>query len=144
MKRKQIITLFILIIIATILGIFALYDNSPKEDTNKESSTNSKVNESTSLEPENNKNENEPYSNDELSNIALNYFLKNAIDPLPKKEYSLGVSKEVIPKYQNQDMVVIEIRHINGSINSLDARYYINVYTLKGFDDMENVINLNS
>ncbi len=142
MKRNQIILLIILTIIAIILGIFAFCDTSQKEDTDKES-TNSKVNESTTYKPENNREENESYSNDELSNIALDYFLKNTIDPLPKKEYSVGVSEEVIPKYQNQDMVVIEIRHINGSINSLDARYYINVYTLKGFDDMENIIDMN-
>ncbi len=82
------------------------------------------------------------FSNEELSSMALDYFYSHNSNLLPREEYNVGVSGDVIPKYQNQDMVVIEIRHINGSINTLDARYYINIYTAKGFDDMENEINL--
>ena len=39
-------------------------------------------------------------------------------------------------------MVVIEIRHINNGNNTLDARYYINIYTASGIDDLNNSINL--
>lgn len=85
------------------------------------------------------------FSYEELSNMALEYFLKNGDDVfLPKEEYHVGIDNKVIPKYQNQDMIVIEIRHINNNINNtLDARYYINIYTAKGFDDLENEIDLN-
>ncbi len=88
-------------------------------------------------------NDNREFSREELSEMALDYFMQNNTHLLDRKDYSVGISDEVIPKYQNKDMVVIEIRHINGSINALDARYYINVYTAKGFDDLENEINLN-
>ena len=40
-------------------------------------------------------------------------------------------------------MVVIEIRHINNGNNTLDARYYIDINTAKGFDDSDNPIDLN-
>ncbi len=85
-----------------------------------------------------------PFNNEELSNMALEYFFKTGEILLPKEEYHVGIDNKVIPKYQNQDIVVIEIRHINNNINNtLDARYYINVYTAKGFDDLENEIDLN-
>ncbi len=80
------------------------------------------------------------FTNEELSNMALDYFLKNSKNTLPKEKYTVGISEEIIPKYQNQDMVVVEIRHINNANNTLDARYYINIYTAQGFDDSENKI----
>lgn len=91
----------------------------------------------------------EYFTNSELSHLALEYFFRTTPkDTLPenvsKEEYHVGISEDVIEKYQNQDMVVIEIRHINNNVNNtLDARYYINVYTAKGFDDLENEIDLN-
>lgn len=85
-----------------------------------------------------------PFSNEELGNMALEYFFKSGEVFLPKEEYHVGIGNNVIPKYQNQNMVVIEIRHINDNTNNtLDARYYINIYTAKGFDDTENEIDLN-
>lgn len=84
------------------------------------------------------------FSYDDLGNMALEYFFKNTTNLLPKEEYHVGIGENVISKYQNKDMVVIEIRHINNdSNNTLDARYYINIYTAKGFDDSKNEINLN-
>lgn len=60
---------------------------------------------------------------------------------MAKDEYHVGIGEDVF----NKDMVVIEIRHVNnGMNNTLDARYYINPYTAKGFDDSRNDINLNS
>lgn len=81
--------------------------------------------------------------------MALEYFFKTApVESLPenvsKDEYHVGISEDVIDEYVNQDMVVIEIRHINNDINNtLDARYFINIFTAKGFDDSENEVNLN-
>lgn len=89
------------------------------------------------------------FSYEELSNMALEYFFKTApVESLPenvsKDEYHVGISEDVIDEYVNQDMVVIEIRHINNDINNtLDARYFINIFTAKGFDDSENEVNLN-
>lgn len=89
------------------------------------------------------------FTNSELSLFALEYFFKTTPeDILPenvsKDEYHVGISDDVIEKYKNQDMVVIEIRHINNNINNtLDARFYINIYTAKGFDDLGNEIDLN-
>lgn len=95
----------------------------------------------------NNVKQNKPksFSEEELEEMALEYFFKNGDDVfLPKEEYHVGIDNKVIPKYQNQDMVVIEIRHINNNINNtLDARYYINIYTAKGYDDLEKEIDLN-
>ena len=54
----------------------------------------------------------------------------------------LEYSEEVPDIYQGQNLVVIEIRHINQGNNTLDARYYINIYTAKGFDDSNNIIDL--
>ncbi len=102
-----------------------------------------KINDNNSTETESHEKNDEPFSYEELSNMALEYFYKHGSNLLSKDEYSVGVSDEVIPKYQNQDMVVAEIRHINGSINTLDARYFINIYTAKGFDMDENEIDLN-
>lgn len=97
------------------------------------------------IEIYNNVKQNSPkrFADEELRNMALEYFFENSTDLLPKEEYQVGIGNDVIPKYQNQDMVVIEIRHINNMNNTLDARYYINIYTGRGFDDLENKINLN-
>ena len=89
-----------------------------------------------------------PFSEEKLGNMALEYFFKTTpewtLDPnASKDEYHLGMAYD-IEKYQKQDMVVIEIRHIHNNINNtLDARYYINIYTAKGFDDSGNEIDLN-
>lgn len=91
-----------------------------------------------------NKNSNNaPLSKSELENMALDYFLRNTPYVLSRNMYNVGSSDNVIDEYKNKDMIVIEIRHINDSINTLDARYYINVYTAKGFDDMKKEIDLN-
>lgn len=98
------------------------------------------------IEIEVTKNNKESFSYEELSNMALEYFFKTApTESLPenvaKDEYHVGIGEDVF----NKDMVVIEIRHVNnGMNNTLDARYYINPYTAKGFDDSRNDINLNS
>lgn len=90
-----------------------------------------------------------PFSEEKLGNMALEYFFKTTpewtLDPnASKDEYHIGMAYD-IEKYQKQDMVVIEIRHIHNNINNtLDARYYINIYTAKGFDDSGNEIDLNS
>lgn len=89
------------------------------------------------------KEEETPYSNDELSEMALEYFLNNNEDTLDKDEYSVGISEDVPDIYKDQNMVVIEIRHINNGNNTLDARYYKNIYTGIGVDDQDNEINLN-
>lgn len=92
----------------------------------------------------------ESFSYEELSDMALEYFFETSeewewAENVSKEEYHVGIGTNVIEEYQNQDMVVIEIRHINNNINNtLDARYYINIYTAKGFDDSRNEINLNS
>lgn len=87
----------------------------------------------------------EGFSFMELSDMALEYFFKTAppdslAENVSKDEYHAGIH----PKYDEPDTVVIEIRHINNNINNtLDARYYINVYTAKGYDDSKNEIDLN-
>lgn len=92
---------------------------------------------------ENNEDEEQtPYSDDELSNMALDYFLNNNEDTLDRYEYSVGISEDVPDMYKDENMVVIEIRHINNGNNTLDARYYINIYTGIGVDDQDNEINL--
>lgn len=84
------------------------------------------------------------YTRNQLADMALDYFMKSNTDLLSKEMYHVGGSEDVIDKYQNKDMVVIEIRHINDNINNtLDARYFINIYTGKGFDMSENEIDLN-
>ncbi len=82
------------------------------------------------------------YSKDELCDFALDYFIMNSDYVLTKKEYSIGIDNLETEEYQNKDMVVIEIRHVNNSINTLDARYYINIYNGVGFDDEGNEIKL--
>ena len=84
------------------------------------------------------------YTNDELKEMALDYFLNNTEYALSKEDYNVGVSEEVPEIYEGQNLVVIEIRHINNGNNTLDARYYVNKDTAKGFDDMENSIDLNN
>ncbi len=118
MMKKIIFILVIVFFAIMLLGIFIFTTKNKKENIST------------------------TFNYEELSNMALEYFYKNNSNLLPKKEYNVGISDDVIPEYQNQNMVVIEIRHINGSINTLDARYYINIYTAKGFDDNKNEINL--
>ena len=86
--------------------------------------------------------EDRAYTNDELSAMSLDYFMNNTDGTLSKDEYSVGVSEEVPDIYKDKNMVVIEIRHINNGNNTLDARYYINIYTASGIDDLDNPINL--
>lgn len=119
MKKILIIILTIIIIILAVLGSIFFKDKKEIEQNN-----------------------NKPLSYSELSNLALDYYMNNNSYLLDKKEYNVGISKDVIPKYQSEDMVVIEIRHLNGSISALDARYYINIYTASGYDDMEKKIDL--
>lgn len=132
----EILTTILIIITVIVYGLIGKLAIDKKD-------SDSKVNENNPIENKVNEKDKEPFSHEELSNMALEYFYKNGSNLLPKNEYSIGVSEEVIPKYQNQDMVVIEIRHINSSINTLDARYFINIYTAKGFDMDESEIDLN-
>lgn len=88
--------------------------------------------------------EENPYTYDELTDMALDYFLNNNEEVLDRDEYSVGISEDVPDMYQDQNMVVIEIRHVNNGNNTLDARYYINIYTVIGVDDANNEINLNA
>lgn len=118
--RKKFILLLIIALVASVL-FFAFKDKDKK--TTEETK--------------------QVFSYEELSNMALDYFMANNSNQLAREEYQVGISEEVIPKYENQNMVVIEIRHINGMINSLDERYFINIYTAKGFDMMEKEIDLN-
>lgn len=118
MKRKIMFIVIALMIVLVAFGV--LVNNNQKEDYKKS------------------------YSYEELSNMALEYFFKTGDVIEDKEEYHVGIDNNVIPKYQNQNMVVIEIRHINDNVNNtLDARYYINIYTAKGYDDLENDIDLN-
>ena len=92
---------------------------------------------------DNNENEDVSFTDDELNAMALDYFLNNTENSLARDEYSVGISHDVPEIYQNKNMVVIEIRHINNGNNTLDARYYIDINTAKGFDDSDNPIDLN-
>lgn len=83
-----------------------------------------------------------PYSDDQLETMALDYFMKNGSDLLSRDNYTVGISEDVPDLYQDEGLVVIEIRHVNNGNNTLDARYYINIYTGKGFDDLNNDIIL--
>ncbi len=140
MKKETVVSIiFVIFITFTGVGIYSL---SQKNVTDRVDSD-SKTNDNNSVENKDNEKDKDSFSYEELSNMALEYFYKNNSDLLSKNEYSVGVSEDVIPKYENQDMVVIEIRHINGSINTLDARYFINIYTAKGFDMDESEIDLN-
>ncbi len=87
-------------------------------------------------------NDGSPYSNNELETMALDYFMKNGSDLLSRDNYTVGISEDVPDLYQDEGLVVIEIRHVNNGNNTLDARYYINIYTGKGFDDLNNDIIL--
>ncbi len=142
MNKNNKIIIGILVIILMSIIAFAVYSLIEKSVMDRVD-FDFEVNDNNSTETENHEKNEEPFSYEELSNMALEYFYKEGSNLLSKKEYSVGVSEDVIPKYQNQDMVVIEIRHINGSINTLDARYFINIYTAKGFDMDENEIDLN-
>ena len=92
---------------------------------------------------DNNENEDVSFTDDDLNAMALDYFLNNTENSLARDEYSVGISRDVPEIYQNKNMVVIEIRHINNGNNTLDARYYIDINTAKGFDDSDNPIDLN-
>ncbi len=142
MKNKKKIVFGIIIFLLILSIIFFAYFLIEKSVTDR-ADFDFTINNNNSIENESHDLNKEAFSYDELSNMALEYFYKKGFNLLPKNEYSIGVSDDVIPKYQNQDMVVIEIRHINGSINTLDARYFINIYTAKGFDMEENEIDLN-
>ncbi len=133
------ILVIVLIIIIIIFWVYNLIENSVTDRADFDF----KINDNSSIETENHEKNEDSFSYEELSEMALEYFYENGSNLLSKEEYSVGVSSDVIPKYQNQNMVVVEIRHINGSINTLDARYYINIYTAKGFDMDENEIDLN-
>ncbi len=142
MKNNKGIVVSILVIVLIIIIIFGVYNLIENSVTDR-ADFDFKINDNNSTETENHEKNEDPFSYEELSEMAIEYFYENGSNLLPKKEYSVGVSSDVIPKYQNQNMVVVEIRHINGSINTLDARYFINIYTAKGFDMDENEIDLN-
>ncbi len=142
MKNNKGIVVSILVIVLIIIIVFFVYNLIENFVTNR-ADFDFKINDNSSVETENHEKNEDSFSYEELSEMALEYFYKNGSNLLSKKEYSVGVSSDVIPKYQNQNMVVVEIRHINCSINTLDARYFINIYTAKGFDMDENEINLN-
>lgn len=80
-------------------------------------------------------------SRKELENMAFDYFCNHNSDLLPLEEYHIDATEDVIEEYKNMDMVTIEIRHVNGAISTCDARYFINVYTGKGFDFGDNEID---
>ena len=80
-------------------------------------------------------------SRKELEDMAFDYFCNHNSDLLPLEEYHIDGTEDVIDKYKNMDMATIEIRHINGAISTCDARYFINVYTGKGFDSDDNEID---
>ncbi|MDE6471319.1 MAG: hypothetical protein K2L19_09920 [Eubacterium sp.] len=80
----------------------------------------------------------------ELIDMALEYFINNTPDILPKEEYHAGGSIIVPEEYDDGKSITVEIRHINNGINNtLDARYFINIYTAKGVDFSGNAIDFN-
>lgn len=87
--------------------------------------------------------ENKRLSDTELSDLALIYFLNNNKDAKDDIEYSVGVTEEIIDKYKDLNMVTVEIRHVNKGNNTLDARYFINYYTAKGYDDLDREVDFN-
>lgn len=52
---------------------------------------------------------NKTYTNDDLKEMTLDYFINHHSDTLPKEDYSVGISEEVPEIYQGQNLVVIEI-----------------------------------
>lgn len=78
----------------------------------------------------------------ELADMALEYFINNTPDISDKEDYHAGGSIIVPEEYDDGENITVEIRHIqNGINNTLDARYYINIYTAVGVDDMGNSID---
>ena len=147
-KMLKVIFIFCVIIIIIILVEFFISRNK-NEEINDNHIANDYLNEITPQNEDNVQNqenvfveEDRAYTNDELSAMSLDYFMNNTDGTLSKDEYSVGVSEEVPDIYKDKNMVVIEIRHINNGNNTLDARYYINIYTASGIDDLDNPINL--
>lgn len=93
---------------------------------------------------------NPPFSYEKLADMALEYFFRTTpaeslAENVSKDEYHATVVGSAIEKYQDPEMVVIEIKHSNNGVNNtLDTRYYIDIFTAKGFDDSRNEIDLNS
>ena len=147
-KRLKVIFIFCVIIIIIIL-VELFISRNKNEEINDNHIANDYLNEITPQNEDNVQNqenvfveEDRAYTNDELSAMSLDYFMNNTDGTLSKDEYSVGVSEEVPDIYKDKNMVVIEIRHINNGNNTLDARYYINIYTASGIDDLDNPINL--
>ena len=147
-KMLKVIFIFCVIIIIIIL-VELFISRNKNEEINDNHIANDYLNEITPQNEDNVQNqenvfveEDRAYTNDELSAMSLDYFMNNTDGTLSKDEYSVGVSEEVPDIYKDKNMVVIEIRHINNGNNTLDARYYINIYTASGSDDLDNPINL--
>ena len=148
--RKMLKVIFIFCVIIIIIILVELFISRNKnEEINDNHIANDYLNEITPQNEDNVQNqenvfveEDRAYTNDELSAMSLDYFMNNTDGTLSKDEYSVGVSEEVPDIYKDKNMVVIEIRHINNGNNTLDARYYINIYTASGIDDLDNPINL--
>ena len=147
-KMLKVIFIFCVIIIIIIL-VELFISRNKNEEINDNHIANDYLNEITPQNEDNVQNqenvfveEDRAYTNDELSAMSLDYFMNNTDGTLSKDEYSVGVSEEVPDIYKDKNMVVIEIRHINNGNNTLDARYYINIYTASGIDDLDNPINL--
>ena len=84
------------------------------------------------------------FDKQELADMALEYFINNTPGVLNKEEYHVGGSIIVPEEYDDGKSITVEIRHINDGINNtLDARYFINIYTAKGVDSMGNTIDFN-
>ena len=147
-KMLKVIFIFCVIIIIIIL-VELFISRNKNEEINDNHIANDYLNEITPQNEDNVQNqenvfveEDRAYTNDELSAMSLDYFMNNTDGTLSKDEYSVGVSEEVPDIYKDKNMVVIEIRHINNGNYTLDARYYINIYTASGIDDLDNPINL--
>ena len=147
-KMLKVIFIFCVIIIIIIL-VELFISRNKNEEINDNHIANDYLNEITPQNEDNVQNqenvfveEDRAYTNDELSAMSLDYFMNNTDGTLSKDEYSVGVSEEVPDIYKDKNMVVIDIRHINNGNNTLDARYYINIYTASGIDDLDNPINL--
>ena len=146
-KMLKVIFIFCVIIIIIIL-VELFISRNKNEEINDNHIANDYLNEITPQNEDNVQNqenvfveEDRAYTNDELRAMSLDYFMNNTDGTLSKDEYSVGVSEEVPDIYKDKNMVVIEIRHINNGNNTLDARYYINIYTASGIDDLDNPIN---
>ncbi|MDE6155849.1 MAG: hypothetical protein K2F67_05360, partial [Eubacterium sp.] len=77
-----------------------------------------------------------------IADMALEYFIKNTPDVLDKEYYHAGGSIIVPEEYDDGKNITVEIRHVQDGINNtLDARYFINIYTARGVDSMGNSID---